>query len=155
MDTEPRNPADHFGLAAYGRAGRWEASILDSLDRDDEWLAELESDNVYLVIRLSGLAVILEFLQFVRLVLTSERSSNGSERVVAPLSIELGTLGDAPVRVDSDREGGPRCFLIAASGTGTALRLTLVRDDLEMLADALEQVVRELPATARSPQMTA
>jgi hypothetical protein len=152
MDTEPRQSAVRYGLAAYGRAGRWEVSILESIDRDDDWLGELESDNVYLVIRLTGVAVIPEVLTLLKSVLMKEGSANGVEQLGGPESMTIGSLGDVPVELTSDCENSPRCVLIAASGTGMALRVTLFRADLEMLVEALGQVVAELPATTLSPK---
>lgn len=148
MDTEPRRSADHFGLAAFGRAGRWEVSILESLDRDDQWFAELEGDSVYLVFRLGSLAIVPEVRQVLRTMVTTQRSTNGRDASNTPASIEVGMLFDAPVQFICDWEESPRCFLIADSAAGTTLRVTLAGDDLVSLADALDQVVKELPASA-------
>lgn len=138
---------DRFALTALGRAGTWEVAILESLEHSDEWFAELESDNVYLAVRLTRPGVLQELLRFVAAAAAGTPPPGRYDAHGDCPSIEFGELGDVPIRLACDNEDAARCFLIAPSPTGAILRWTLTGNDLEMIAAALTQIVVELPAS--------
>jgi hypothetical protein len=146
-DSPTQPSTDRFALIALGRAGHWEIAILESLERADEWFLELESDNVYLAVRLTRPGVLTELLRFIAAVAADSHPVGGPWQHGDRPAIEFGELGDLPIRLVCDDEEAARCLLIAPSPTGAILRWTLTGNDLEMLAAALAQIVVELPAS--------
>lgn len=140
--TQARPAPDRFALTALGRAGRWEVSLLESLEREGEWFVELECDSIYVACRLARLSCVHDLLRFVTRVL-SEPYRAGYGGGHSPL--EFGTLGNLPVRLVCGDEDAPRCLLIVPAPGGAIVRWTIAGNDLEMLADALTQIVFDLP----------
>jgi hypothetical protein len=63
-------------------------------------------------------------------------------------ALQLGCFGSASVILQWDNEDFPRCFLIVGPNARAVLRVSLFSEDIAMLAEALEQVVEDLPAIA-------
>jgi hypothetical protein len=136
LDTD--EPNEGFGLLANGSAGQWAIDLDESPD-GTRWSLQLDGPQVYLDFAVKKLGVIAKALDYLR---------SGRTRT-DPLP--LGTFGPADVSFHWDNEDNGRCFLIVGLKAG-CMRVSLSAQDTVMLADALEQVLEDLPPEARSGQ---
>jgi hypothetical protein len=137
MTTSSEKSTGNFGLLATGQCGKWSVDIDENLDRDDEWIAEIDGPNVYLHFQIEGLKVISEAIDFL------QNPQNGVEG--RDQWLLLGKFGTAPVSLVWDNEEFPRCFLVVGPRANAVLRLSLWTEDIEMLRQALGQVWSDLP----------
>lgn len=133
MDHGIDTPNGAFGLLACGSSGRWSVDVDESSDGTG-WTLELDGPAVYLVFALRDLSVARQALNYLR--------QSPSRRGVLP----LGHFESAGVSLHWDNEDGGRCFLIVGPQARSTLRMTLTADDTRCLAEALDQVVDDLPA---------
>src|SRR5437660_8204925 len=101
MGQRVEKSAGGYGLVANGSSPRWDVAIDEVLDRENEWSAEIEGPNVYLVLRLHDLRVISEAIRFLNL----QQPGGGG-------ALPLGKFGAAAVSLEWDNEPPPRCFLV-------------------------------------------
>jgi hypothetical protein len=132
MNQRRENSASGFGLVATGSSGGWGFEIDEALDRDNEWLAEIEGPQVYLVFQLRDLQVVSEATRFL------ECPSPGA-------GMTMGSwIGSTDVRLVWDNEMPLRCFLVIGAEGKATLRVILLEDDIRLLGEALQQVQDDL-----------
>lgn len=134
MNNKDDQLTEGLGLVANGSSGRWHVAVDESLDRN-EWSLELDGPQTYLVLQLQDLKVIPNALRFLQ---AGPRPGNES-------ALTLGLFGSASVSLLWDNEDFPRCFLVIGPEAGSTLRLSLGAEDIQMLIEALRQVVEDLP----------
>lgn len=144
MSNKTEKLADTFGLLASGSSGAWHIDVEESLDGKN-WYLELDGPYSYLVLQLTDLQVIPAALNFFESGLrrTQRKIPAGPEKDDRELC--LGKFGASSVCLLWDDEESLRCFLIVGPTSHAALRLTLITSDIEMLIDALRQVMNDLP----------
>jgi hypothetical protein len=135
-----------FGLLATGSSPRWHVDVDEALDRQ-EWFIQIDGPQFYLYFQLRDLEAVEHALRFLR---SKPPGSASTDRVYAAVNeLTLGRFGAASVLLRRDSEDLPRCFLIVDSGEESTIHVTLYSEDIQMLADALEQVSKEIsPSTA-------
>jgi hypothetical protein len=131
------NPDDRYGLLACGSSGRWSVDLDESHD-GTEWSLQLDGPQVYLTFAVSNLRVVGAALEYFQ--------SGRPRGDVLP----LGNFESAGVSLHWDDEDTGRCFLIVGPGARSTLRVALSAADTGMIADALEQVLDDLPPEARA-----
>ena len=144
MDSPSENTPGKFGLVASSSSGTWDVTIDESLDCDNEWLAEIEGPNLYVVFHLSELAVISDAVAFLDAGLHNDPPSRRLSPSTPVESLLLGKFGSLPLELVWDNEDVLRCFIVAGSESQSALRLTLDENDVRMLLQSLRQVAEDL-----------
>jgi hypothetical protein len=139
MKPECDQQADELGLLANGSCGRWDVAVDESLE-GDKWFLEIEGPRTYLVFQLRDLAVIPKLLRFLQ---SGPGLDSPDEKALG-----LGEFGAQSVCLSWENEEIQRCFLIIGPNAGFCLRLTFEEEDIQMLREALVQVVEELPTVA-------
>jgi len=141
--------APRFGLLANGSSSQWDVAVDESLDQEGEWLLELDGPSTYLAFRIRNLGVIGRIIDFFQRHLSRPVGGKQPKWSQQDDAILLGTLGQANVSLLWDNEDVPRCFiLVDPEGVG-AIRLSIQRDDIEMLLEALHQVATDLSDETR------
>ncbi len=146
MNNKHDQPSEELGLLASGSSGRWSVEV-DEVLGGEEWLLEIDGPQVYLVFQLKDLAVPQKALCFLESELQADRSGGRHEQRHDDALI-LGWFGSASVSLLRDNEDFPRCFLVVGPRAQSTLRLSLGTDDMQMLAEALRQVVEGVPQTS-------
>lgn len=141
MNRSLEKAAPNSGLVATGSSRLWDIAIDESLERENEWTAEIEGPQVYLVFQLRDRDVISESLEF----LQARTRANGQphRQAAGPDTLTLGKFGAASVSLMWDDEGFPRCFIVIGPKAKSTFRLTLHEDDIQMLVGALREVIRD------------
>jgi hypothetical protein len=141
-------PAERLGLMATGSSRCWNVSVDESLDGDGFSL-EIEGPQTYLVFQLRELSIIARAVSFLR---GGLRSAPGSTQLVEgdETMLTLGRFGSASVSLLWDNEDFPRCFLVIGPKARSTLRLTFRQEDIQMISDALNEALSELPQDATS-----
>jgi hypothetical protein len=134
-----------YGLLANGSSQLWDIAVDESLDREGEWLLELDGRTTYLVFQLRDLGVISGAIAFLQRGLNTPEGPNRRLRVEDGEALTLGTFNKSTVCLLWDDESPLRCFLIIGPQARSTMRLALQRDDIEMLLEALRQVAADLP----------
>jgi len=141
--------ADRFGLLANGSSRLWDIAVDASLDRENEWSVQLESQHVSLSFQPPKLEVVSEMLSFLRLHLAGETEAHTRKWSKEEDTLRIGKLGTTGVSLVWDNEQSRRCFILIGPKGGSTLRLTLQRDEIEELIEALRQVAEDLGQTSR------
>lgn len=136
-------PAGGLGLLANGSSRRWDLAV-DESPEGDEWSLEIDGPQTYLVFQLRELSVIPRALRFLQAGPGSTRAKGGPEEE----ALYLGRFGSASVSLHWDNESFPRCFLVIGPKARSTLRLSFEAEDIQMLSEALLQVVKDLPLAA-------
>ncbi len=147
MEPQVEKEAGGFGLLATGSSHAWDFAIDESLERTDQWSAELEGPNVYLVFQIQDLSVIAVALDFLRHRRSKSGGSDPMSRAEGDDSLTIGRFGQASVSLVWDDEERDRCFLVVGPKARSTLRLTFQGEDISMLIEALSQVVEDLENT--------
>jgi hypothetical protein len=129
-----------WGLLANGSSGSWSIDIDETHD-GDAWNMQIDGPQVYLGFALSDLQAITNLYGYLLAGLqpdqaNGKRYSNG---------ITMGKLGSMTVRIIQDDEFATRWFIVINGKADAVVRFTLDAADAEMLADALKQVIEDLP----------
>jgi hypothetical protein len=151
MTRDPTPTPDKLGLLANGTSARWDVSVDEYFDRA-EWLLEIEGPQTYLVFQLRELSAVREALDFLRSAPLHTSGNNGRASSAAEGALILGRFGSASVSLVWDNENFPRCFLVIGPKARSTFRLSLDAEDIQMLAQALEQVVEDLSLSAEQKQ---
>jgi hypothetical protein len=138
---------ERLGLLANGASRRWEIAVDEVIDRN-EWSLELDGPQAYLVFQIQTLDVIPGALDFLQAGLHTKQVEGRYERRDNEAALTLGRFGSAAVSLHWDNEDFPRCFLIVGPKARSTLRLSLEEEGIQMLIEALQQVVKDLPATS-------
>ncbi|MBL8798133.1 MAG: hypothetical protein JNM56_29820 [Planctomycetia bacterium] len=138
MNRHLENGDAEFGLLANGSSTGWRVSVDESLDSVNHWSLEIDGPQFYLVVQLKDLASVAATLNFLR-----------NPTPTAP-PVTLGKFGFAWASLVWDDEPPNRCFVVIQTGK-SALRLTLQPEDVEMLKEAFQQVVADLPEDLMKP----
>jgi hypothetical protein len=141
MNRKLDSPAEQLGLLAIGSSGRWEVAVDESSDAE-EWSMEIEGPGIYLVFQLQDPTIIPMAMRFLQTGLAENwgKSQERNER-----ELHLGRFGSASVSFHWDNEDVPRCFLIVGPKARSTLRLSLGVEDVTMLCEALDEIVKEPP----------
>lgn len=134
MKQKSNSSSEGMGLLANGSSCRWDLAVEESLDRV-EWSLEIDGQQAYLVFQLRDLEVIPEAYRFLH-------AGPGSVRGGA---LHLGRFGSVSVSLLWDDEPVTRCFLVVGPKARATLRLSLEAEDVQMLCEALAQVMSDLP----------
>src|SRR5437879_2874848 len=148
MKTKPRR-SQRLGLLANGASPRWDVAVDESVDGAHS--LELDGKHVYLVFQLKHSRVIREAVRFLQPGMRGSEPKN--RHACEETEMLLGSFGSASVSLLWDNEDVSRCFLVIGPKARATLRLSLDAEDIEMLGDALEQVMKELrPAPTKRRQ---
>jgi len=134
------NGTNSFGLLANGTSRLWSISIDESLEGKNEWFAEIEGPQTYLVFQLNDLKTIGQITTFLeqRLGTTATQRRNDM--------LKIGSFGKTAVSVLWDNEEVPRCFIVIGSPTAiSTVRISLLAEDIQMFLQALHQASQDLP----------
>jgi len=140
--------AGKYGLLANGSSRLWDVAVDESLEREGEWYLELDGATIYLVFQLRNLAVIPKVIALLQRALNTPCAPDRRRGTADDPALILGNFSTSTVSLMQDDESPPRCFLVVGSDATSAMRLTLLRDDVEMLLQALHQVAEQLPDEA-------
>lgn len=120
-------------LAAYGSAGGWTIQVDEAASEPPKWFAQVEGPSVELYIEINSPEVAKEAYQFL-----ARRSESSHE------DLRLGNLGRTSVTLRRRAESPNQCTLIVGSTGETVITLSFFGKDLQKIAEALEQVMRDL-----------
>jgi hypothetical protein len=147
VDRNAEQPAGGFYSLASGSSHRWRVDVDESLERA-EWFVDLDGPNLYLTFQIHDLNVIQQTIDFLQRHLSRAAGVKQPSWTEEEDAIRLGTFAQASVELLWDDEGNGGCFLVD-SPAHEAMRLTLHRDDVEMLLEALHQVAKDLAEEAK------
>jgi hypothetical protein len=142
MNRKLDQTAEGLGLLASGSSRRWDVAVDESLGRN-EWSMEIEGPQTYLVFQLQDLRTVPKTIDFLRSGL--KRCQGRHKGASQEHELHLGRFGSASVSLIWDDEDFPRCFLIIGAKARSVLRLSLESEDIQMLIEALDQVVSDIP----------
>jgi hypothetical protein len=138
-----------YGLLANGSSRLWDVAVDESLERDGDWTLELDGRTIYLVLQINDLRVIPEAVAFLQRGLSTPGSPDRKQHGEDDDAFTLGEFNTSAVSLLWDDEAPPRCFLVVGAEARSTMRLTLQRDDVEALLEALRQVAEQLPEEAK------
>ena len=139
MNHKNDQPTGELGLAANGSSRKWYVAVDETPD-GNEWSLEIDGPQAYLTFQLRDPKVVAEATRF----LQSPPGSGGVGGGEAG-ELLLGQFDSASVSLVWDNEGFSRCFLVIGPKAGSALRLSLDAEDVQMLIEALNQVMEDMP----------
>jgi hypothetical protein len=142
-------PAGEFGLLANGSSRLWDVAVDESLEQEGALSLEFDGPALYLVLRLRDLAVIPEAVDFLQRLLSAAESTEPRQRTVDGDTLSLGSFNSSPVLLIADDELPARCFVVIGPEAKSTMRLTLQREDVEMILNALRQLAADLPRDAK------
>jgi hypothetical protein len=148
MNNKYESSIEEFGLLANGSSARRDIAVDEALDRD-EWSMEIEGPRTYLVFQLQDQDVLPKALQFLQAGPGTNRACDGHGNQDNGASLTLGQFDSVAVSLVWDNEDVPRCFIVIGPQARSTLRVALEADDVRMVIEALDQVVRDLPEAAR------
>jgi hypothetical protein len=143
MKKNMDQPPQRLGLLANGSSRRWDVTLDEELD-GDEWSLEIDGPLLYLVFQIHDLLVLREALRFLQAAPCLNGIQNGKCEHL-PNEIRLGRFGSASVSLHWDDEDFPRCFIVIGPKARSTLRINLDAEDIRMLGDAFEQVLKDMP----------
>ena len=146
MDSQVMKSINGFGLLASGSSRLWDIAIDESLACENEWSAEIEGPNMYLVFQLHDLEVIYQALDFLQKHLSDTKSQGRLTRTRQwqEDSLTIGRFGHTSVSLVWDTEDFIRCFLVIGLQAKSTVRFSFQEEDIQMLVEALQEVVQEL-----------
>lgn len=134
-----------LGLVANGSSRKWDVAV-DETPGGNEWSLEIDRPQVYLTFQLRDPKVVAEARRF----LQSPPGSDDTGREGGEAGeLLLGQFDSTSVSLVWDNEGFSRCFLVIGPKAGSALRLSLEAEDVQMLIEALNQVMEDMPGGGR------
>lgn len=134
-------------LLANGASGCWDIDVDESPD-GNEWTLQLVGPQAYLVFRLRDLGIIPKAVRFLQAGPNAGRNQRGAAGPDDNGELPLGRFGSASVSLRwDDEEGFRRCFLIIGQTAHSTMHLNLYDADIDMIVEALRQVVDDLPNT--------
>jgi hypothetical protein len=148
MKRDSDQPPEGLGLLACGSSRLWSVDVDESFDGDSWWM-DLDGPQTYLVFQLRDLQVVPKALLFLRASLHPHRTDTPRKWSEAEDALPLGRFGSASVSLLRDNEDVPRCFIVVGGKARSTLRLSLDAADMQMLIDALQQVLDDLPREVR------
>ncbi len=109
---------------------------------------QLDGGTIYLVIQLDDLAIIPTALEFLQAKNAQHPWAESTH------TLTLGKFGSGSVELRWDDETPNRCFLVIGSGGNRKCILFLILwpEDIEMLKEAFQQVVADLPEELMKPK---
>lgn len=146
MAADPQHEAQKNGrgLMAVGSSDSWEVAVDESLDQDRRWEAEIEGPKFYISFSLRDLRILRDALGYLQTRIVNE----GVRRPDASKNdgLTLGKFGASKVTLIWDNEDFDRCFFIICSPGNSAIRLTILGDEIKKLSKAFQKVVDRLPS---------
>ncbi len=133
----------YLGLVANGSSRKWYVAVDETLD-GNEWTLEIDGPQVYLTFQLRDPKVVAEAKRFLQPPPRSGRAGCGDAG-----ELLLGQFDSTSVSLVWDNEGFSRCFLVIGPKAASTLRLSLEAEDIQMLIEALNQVMEDMPAEGR------
>lgn len=141
-----------LALVANGSSSEWDVSLSEFLGHEG-WALELDGPQTYLLFRIQDLEVLRTSLRLLQSGSQMKWTSKGPHGATKR-DVHLGWFGKAPVTLVWDNEDFARCFLIVGAKARSTLRLSLESKDIQMLTEALQQVVKGLGALPRKRKPT-
>jgi hypothetical protein len=129
-----------WGLLANGSSGHWSIDIDESQD-GAAYNMQIDGPQAYLGFALRDLQVVPKLHSYLRAGLHPDQG-NGQRNTKG---VALGRLGSMSVSIIQDDEFATRWFIIINGKADTVVRFTLDAADVEMLVEALQQVIEDLP----------
>jgi hypothetical protein len=126
-------------LLANGSSGRWFIDIDESQD-GDAFNMQIDGPQAYLGFALRDLRVIPTLHAYLRAGLHPDQ---GNGHRIAN-GVALGRLGSMLVSIVQDDEFATRWFILINGKADAVVRFTLDAADIEMLVEALRQVMEDL-----------
>jgi hypothetical protein len=131
---------NEWGLLANGTSGSWSVDIDESHD-GSELNMQIDGPQAYLGFALEDLQVIPMLHSYLQAGLQPEQGGGQQNED----GVTLGRLGSMSVSIIQDDEFATRWFIIINGKADAVVRLTLDAADVEMLVEALRQVMEDLP----------
>jgi hypothetical protein len=149
LATDPQCtvPKNGFGLMAIGSSDSWEVTVDESLDKDQEWEAEIEGPNFYITFSLKKLQVLRDTLDYLQTRILGEGTSRLNS--IKQDGLTLGKFGASKITLIWDNEDFDRCFFIIRGSGNAAIRLSLYGDEIKKLSKAFQKVVEQLPSDSQ------
>jgi hypothetical protein len=146
MATDPQYKVQKngLGLMAIGSSDSWEVTIDESLDKEQEWEAEIEGPKFYITFSLKRLQILREVVDYLESRILGEGLSRLNSKREDGLA--LGRFGTSRITLTWDNEDFDRCFFIVRGSGHSAIRLTLLGDEIKELSKAFQKVVEQLPS---------
>jgi hypothetical protein len=129
-----------WGLLANGSSGRWSIDIDESQD-GAAFNMQIDGPQAYLGFALRDLKVVAKLHSYLRAGLHPDQGD--AQRMTH--GVPLGRLGSMSVSIIQDDEFATRWFIIINGKADAVVRFTLDAGDVEMLVEALRQVIEDLP----------
>lgn len=142
--------ATSWGLAGFGKSGKWELSIDEATVGPDQWRLQIEGPTASLNLPIPSPDVIGDAIHVL-----SHTASQSSQTPVGfpPASVVVETGKENAISLFQDDEHVDRFFLVIQSSSGLSIRLAILEPDLACLIDALLQVQAELSETPSRLEM--
>jgi hypothetical protein len=134
-------PVKTWGLLANGSSGEWSIDIDESHD-GGSFNMQIDGPHVYLGFALRDLKAV----PMLHCYLHDGLHPDQVDRRRGTNGVTLGKLASMSVSMIQDDEFATRWFIIINGKADAIVRFTLDAADVEMLADALRQVMDDLPA---------
>jgi hypothetical protein len=147
MNDDFVHPGGQWGLLANGSSGRWDIAVDEAWDRE-EWSLTIEGPRTHLAFQLQDLSVIPTALRFLQEGLHAWQGLDRTGSKAGEDALTLGRFGSASVSLRWDNEDFPRCFIVIEAQAGSTMFISLDATDVQMLIEALQQVVQDLPPAA-------
>jgi hypothetical protein len=128
-----------FGLVANGSAGAWRVDIDETLSGTQRWFAQIEGPTCYLYFEIDHPQAVVKIARFLSNNVHEENGSHAQNR-----ELKVGNAGGHTVEFLWDRDPADRCFILLRGENEFCVRTTLLRDDLQSLQKAVEQVCEAL-----------
>jgi hypothetical protein len=141
MNRDQVQTVKQWGLLANGASGAWSIDLDEACD-GDEWNMQIDGPQMYLRFAPPDLQVISSLLTYLRNGLHAGQSNGRTEGRTD--AIVLGRLGSMFVSIIQDDEFATRWFIIIDGEADAVVRFTLDAADVEMLVEALRQVMEDL-----------
>ncbi len=141
---KPKNgqPAAGLGLVANGSSRKWDVAVDETPD-GNEWSLEIDGPQTYLSFQLRGPKVVAEARRFLQ---SPPGSGDTGREGGEAAELLLGQFDSTSVSLVWDNEGFSRCFLVIGPKAASVLRLCLDAEDVQMLIEALNQVMEDMPS---------
>jgi hypothetical protein len=140
MNNNQAQTVKEWGLLANGSSGRWFIDV-DESDAGDEWNMQIDGPTIYVRFPLPDLQVVPNLLAYLRAGLNAGHANDPRSSTEFPLT----KLGSLSASITQDDEFTTRWFIIINGKSDAVVRLTLDAADVEMLVEALRQVIEDLP----------
>src|ERR1700686_1317828 len=110
MAADPQHTVQQngLGLMAIGSSDSWEVTIDESLDKEQEWEAEIEGPRFYISFSLNQLQILRDTMDYLQTRILGEGTSRPDS--IKEDGLTLGRFGASNITLIWDDEDFDRCF---------------------------------------------